>query len=270
VKVNRAFSNNFVLQTSYTFAKAMSVSDAFNSGNFIQGIAEASAYPANNAVDRSESVYSIRNRFTENFVWNLPMGKGQRYLGSSHGVADAILGGWKLSTLATVQSGMPFTVFAGVPITGVGDNIDYPDRPNIVSTNTVSGGPDHYLNLKAYALQPYGHLGSAPRTSARGPGFADVDLSIGKKFPLTEKTQLEFRADVFNLLNHANFALPFNQIYTSAPQFTTTPTQAQLDALPCSLTAAQSMQYSCNPQAGKISSTVGVPREIQFSLKFEF
>jgi hypothetical protein len=270
IKVNRAFASNFVLQTSYTFAKAMSVSDAFNSGNFIQGIAEASSYPANNAVDRSQSVYSIRHRFTENFVWNLPMGRGQRYLGSSRGVTDAILGGWKLSTLATVQSGLPFTVFAGVPITGVGDNIDYPDRPNIVSANTVSGGPDHYLNLKAYALQDYGHLGTAPRTSARGPGFADVDLSIGKKFALTEKTNLEFRADIFNLLNHANFALPFNQIYTPAPQFSSMPTQSQLNALPCTLTGSQSLQYSCNPQAGKISSTVGVPREIQFSLKFEF
>lgn len=270
LQVNRSFGNNFIFQTSYTFAKAMSESDAFNSGNFMQGVAEASAYPPNPSVDRSESVYSIRHRFTENFVWNLPVGRGRRFLGQARGAANALLGGWQLSSLATVQSGIPFTVFAGVPISGVGDNIDFPDRPNILNSNTVLGGPNNYLNEKAYALQPYGHLGSAPRTSARGPGFADLDMSIGKKFALTERTALQFRAAFFNLLNHANFALPFNQIYSAAPQFTSSPTQSQLSSLPCNLTASQSLQYSCNPQAGKISSIVGVPREVQFSLKLEF
>jgi len=97
-----------------------------------------------------------------------------------------------------------------------------------------------------------------------------LDMSVGKNFALTERTGLQFRADFFNLLNHPNFALPFNQIYTAVPQFASLPTQAQLDALPCNLTASQSLQYSCNPQAGKINSTVGVPREVQFSLKLEF
>ena len=81
---------------------------------------------------------------------------------------------------------------------------------------------------------------------------------------------------MFNILNHPNFNLPANQLYTPGPQFVDAngkpylPTQAQLNALPCTLTATESQTVSCNPQAGVIQSTVGFPRQIQFALKLSF
>ncbi|MBI3950221.1 MAG: hypothetical protein HY314_07185, partial [Acidobacteria bacterium] len=92
-----------------------------------------------------------------------------------------------------------------------------------------------------------------------------------KKFRAGERVGVEFRAEFFNVLNHPNFGLPFHQLYIGGvPQFGHVPTQAELDALPCNLTAAQAQTTSCNPRAGVISKTVGTPRQLQFGLKVTF
>ncbi len=182
-----------------------------------------------------------------------------------------MLGGWTVSSLGEFRSGYPFSVLAGFGITGVGDAIDFPDRPNLVDNDTVQGGVDRYIDPRAYALQQPGRLGNAPRNSARGPSFVNLNLSLAKNFHFSERVGLRFRAEFFNILNHPNFSLPFNQLYIAGvPQFSSPPTQAQLDALPCNLTAQQAQVHSCNPQAGQITSTVGVPRQVQFSLKLTF
>ncbi|MBI3948833.1 MAG: TonB-dependent receptor [Acidobacteria bacterium] len=271
VQVGRRLAGGLTFQTSYAFTKAISESDAFNSNNVIRGVAQASQYPANRNLDRSESLFSIRHRFTENVVFDLPLGRGRKFMNNASRIAEAFLGGWTISSLAEVRSGYPFSVLAGFGITGVGDAIDFPDRPNLLRSNMRLGGVSRFFDPKAYALQEPGRLGNAPRTSVRGPNFANLDFGLSKRFPIKEDMDLQFRTEFFNVLNHANFALPFNQLYVGfVPQFNRAPTQAELDALPCNLTAAQAQVHSCNPQAGRISSTVGVPRQIQFSLKLSF
>ncbi|MBZ5702800.1 MAG: carboxypeptidase regulatory-like domain-containing protein [Acidobacteriia bacterium] len=243
--LNRKFGSMLTMSTNYTFAKALSQSDSVNSGNVIVGVAQGTQYPAMKQWDRAESLFSIRHRFTENLVFDLPVGKGRKFLNNAAGIEQAILGGWQVTSMGSFQSGTPFSVLAGVGITGVGDNIDYPDRPNLVSTNTTTGDINHWINTAAYALQAPGHLGNAPRNSARGPAFKQMDFGIGKDFTLTERIGLRFRTDMFNVLNHPNFGLPFNQLYQDAAG---TP----------------------NPLAGVISTTVGNPRQIQVSLKLTF
>ncbi|GEM_PF-674088 len=270
-QVARRFSKGLTFQFTYAFAKALSESDAFNSNNIIRGVAQASQFPPDRHLDRSESLFSVRHRSTLNVVYELPFGRGRRFLSSATGLTQALLGGWNLTALGEFRSGYPFSVLAGFGITGVGDNIDFPDRPNILRSNPVLGGVERYFDPKAFALQDPGHLGDAPRTSVRGPGFHNLDLGLVKKFTIREGTELHFRTEFFNILNHPNFALPFNQLYVGGvPQFDHVPTQAELDALPCNLTAAQAQIHSCNPQAGRISDTVGTPRQIQFSLKLTF
>jgi len=129
-------------------------------------------------------------------------------------------------------------VFAGSPITGVGDGIDTHDRPNLLVSNPIIGNVNQWFNPAAFALPAPGHVGTASRTICCGPTFKDIDASISKRFPITESAGLLFGTDVFNLVNHPNFGLPSNQL--------------------------------SNPQAGQITTTVGVPREIQFSLKLTF
>ncbi|MBZ5539694.1 MAG: carboxypeptidase regulatory-like domain-containing protein [Acidobacteriia bacterium] len=244
-QVSRKISSVITFSSSYTFAKAISESDSVNSGNVMTGIAAASQYPAMKGWDRSESLFSIRHRFTENVIINLPFGKGRKYMSDAAGVQQALLGGWQLTSLGTFQSGMPFSVLAGYGITGVGDAIDFPDRLNQISANTTTGDINNWINTAAYVEQAPGHLGNSARNSAKGPGFSNLDFGIGKDFTITEQIGLKFRTDMFNVLNHPNFGLPGSIQLFSGP------------GVP-------------NPSAGVIRTTVGTPRQIQFSLKLTF
>jgi hypothetical protein len=261
--LSRQFAGGLTFNTSYTFAKAISESDTNNSGAILAGQATHSQYPADRKNDRSESMMSIRHRLTLNAVYEFPLGRGRTFLSDAGGAADAVLGGWSLSVLTEARSGYPFSVVAGIPITGVGDTLTYPDRPNILEYNAVLGSPERYFDPQAYYLQEQGRLGTAPRNSVRGPGFATVDFALMKKFKASENVDITFRAEFFNILNRTNFDLPFNQLYTPATPFDT-------DKTTCNLTSAQTAVWSCNPQAGLITRTVGTPRQIQFGLKVTF
>ncbi len=263
--VSRRFGSGITFNTSYTFAKAMSDVDTYNSGLSALGNAAHSADPLNPRADRSESMFSIRHRFTMNGIFELPFGKGKMLGRDASGIKQVLLGGWALNPLMNIQSGIPFSVLTGTGITpsNVNDFLNSPDRPDMLQPNAVLGGITRYFDPKAYALQEPGHLGNSPRNSVRGPGFADIDLSLTKQFKTSEKTNLEFRAEAFNLINHPNFDLPVNTLYVVAsPQET--------DKTSCNLTPAQAVLYSCNRQAGLITRTVGTPRQLQLALKFTF
>jgi hypothetical protein len=272
--LNKRFSQGFSFNTSFTWAKAISESDTNNSGAILLGNASHSMDALNRHADRSEALISFRKRFTTNLIYELPFGKGKKYMNGG-GVADAILGGWALNLLGEARSGFPFSVLAGFGITGTGDNLTFPDRTNISRKNPVVGAVTKYYDPKAYFLQTPGYYGTAARNSVVGPGYTSFDFGIGKRFQLTERVNLQFRAEFFNIANHANFDIPFNQLYTPGNQFDHVPTQAELDGLPCTLTAGQAFVpggggTSCNPQAGRITSTVGTPRQVQFALKLTF
>ncbi|MBI3949598.1 MAG: TonB-dependent receptor [Acidobacteria bacterium] len=271
VGLARVFSKGFSFDTRYAFAKSISESDNFAPGQVLENIASASQYPPDRKLDRAESAFSIRHRFTVNALYELPFGHGKKFLSNAGSITNALLGNWSLSALGEFRSGFPFSVMAGFGITGVGDPINVPDRPNILRYNAVAGHVDRWFDPKAYALQEPGRLGNAPRTSVRGPDFKKLDFSLIKKFNVGERAGIECRAEFFNILNHPNFALPFNQVYVGfAPEFDHVPTQAELDALPCNLTAAQAQVHSCNPLAGVITRTVSTPRQVQFGLKVTF
>ncbi len=276
VDFNRKFYNGLSLEASYTWAKAMSNVDTNNSGALLEGNASHYEWPGNPNVDWSESLISFRNRFVANAIYDLPFGQGRKWGGNMNGWENAIVGGWSLNVLNQDRSGFPFSVLAGFGITNVGDNLTYPDRTNLSTPNPVIGSVYHWFNGKAYSLQPFGTLGNAPRNSVVGPGYNELDFGASKAWKVTERVGLQFRADFFNILNHPNFNLPANQLYTPGAQFVDAngqpylPSQAQLNSLPCALTAQESLTTSCNPQAGVITSTVGSPRQIQFALRLNF
>ncbi len=229
-------------QFSYTWAKNMSESDAYNSNNFLTGVVQASLYPADIRLDRSESAFSRRHRFTENITWELPFGTGRKYMNGG-GAADVILGGWTISSLGSAQTGQPFSVLLGADPTGIGDFIDFPDRPNQLRPNPVVGKVNEWFDPSAFASPALGHIGTASRTPLVGPKFVQFDASLAKVFKTSESTNLQFRADMFNIANHANFGLPNSNL--------------------------------SSPQAGQITTLAGSPiggasRQMQFSLKFTF
>jgi hypothetical protein len=239
MSLRRRFENGLGLQFSYTWSHGFS--DFVD--NLTGGSTPANAY--NYALERSNSPFDIRHRFVANGIYALPFGPGKKFL-SDKNVASHILGGWQVNTIVSIQTGLPFNVTAS-DVSFTGGN--HASRPNISGdpfagasddpSDYVSGSSGFFINEAAFVAPSPGTFGNTPPRAFHGPGSWNVDLSLFKSFPIREQTRIEFRAEFFNTFNHANFANPAASIVNRAG-------------------------------FGKVSSTIGDPRDIQFALKFYF
>lgn len=117
-----------------------------------------------------------------------------------------------------LQSGFPFTPQLGFNPTNNGDSRN-PIRPSLnpdFHGRIIEGGPRQYFNPAAYVVPANGTYGHAGRDSLVGPGLAELDASVRKLTPLSERTTLQFRAEFFNVLNHTNFVTPNEIVYSTA------------------------------------------------------
>ncbi len=135
------------------------------------------------------------------------------------------MNGWQLNTIVNLSSGTPFTVYdsANVSLQGSSPEITgfYSSRPNLVSNpNAGPHSANQWVSRSAFEqLDPVtdaGQFGNEGRNIVRGPGIETVDLSLFKNFALMESARLQFRAEVFNTLNHANLGLPENDLQSPA------------------------------------------------------
>jgi len=156
------------------------------------------------------------------YSYDLPFGKGKRYL-TDDGLISKLLSGWQTLGIVTLQSGRPFTVAllpeidnsgTGRSVLGFGAN----DRPNVSGDpNLSSPSADRWFNTAAFAFPAPGTFGNAGRNILRGPGYQNVNASLVKNTLLTERLNLQFRAEAFNLFNHTNLNLPDN--FLGSPTF---------------------------------------------------
>jgi hypothetical protein len=191
VTANKRVSHGLQFNASYTYSH--SIDD--NSRN-AEGIVMQDSY--NIRGERGSSDFDARHRFVINSVYELPF-KGNR-----------LVAGWELATIITAQTGNPFNVVLGSSaLTGVPNSV----RPTITGPLVVTGNPAGWF-ANAAAVFPaaanvtptgFGNLG---RNAFTGPGFTDVDLSAVKNTKLTERMNLQFRVDAFDLFNHPNFGQP--------------------------------------------------------------
>jgi hypothetical protein len=194
--------------------------------------------PDSRQAERGLSNYDLRHYFVLYFTQTLPRLGGPYWFGS----------GWEWNGILTAASGNPFSVLVGFDRARAKFQAGTsPQRPDLVSgrdNNPVLGGPDHYFDLSAFALPDAGFYGNLGRNTLIGPGLFNLDLSLSKRFPLREGVQLQFRGEVFNSLNHPNFAIPSQRTVFS----------------------------SSGPvgSAGRITSTLTSSRQIQFGLKLKF
>jgi hypothetical protein len=129
------------------------------------------------------------------------------------------LGGWRLSGVNRFQSGVAFTVFTGADVSLTGVNNDRPDvlrSPALPSDRPRQEKLNRWFDTAAFARNQPGQYGNAGRNIIRGPGTIFFDASLQKEFPTFERQKLEFRADLFNVLNRANFNNPANNLSTPA------------------------------------------------------
>lgn len=204
--------------------------------------------------------FDITKVFHFSGAYELPIGKGKRFLANGRAVVDGMLGGWKTNWILTLQDGQPLTVpCISSTTSGFGCNaLLVPGQNKYAGPHNV----DQWLNPAAFASPPVATtigqsdrspLGGAP-TQFYGPGFHRLDFSLFKDFRTSEGTHLEFRSEFFNLTNHPNF---------SPPGFSGNGV----------LAAPGSLDYTSPTTFGKIASTrdgQNDQREIQFALKFYF
>lgn len=205
---------------SYTWSKSIDNASAFFASG---GDANYPQDSNNMAAERALSSFDLRHRFAGSFVYDLPIGEGHRLGGSAGGVGGALLSGWQMNSVMVFQTGQPFTVAlpgefdnsnTGIANLGFGAG----DRPNVVG-NPVLANPDPqaWFNTSAFALPAFGTFGDAGRNIITGPSLRNVNLSLLKDTSLGESATLQFRAELFNVMNTPNFGLP--NIFFGTPGF---------------------------------------------------
>jgi hypothetical protein len=248
LSAQRRFGAGLAAQFSYTFSRSIDDSSGLNSQDYSDGSPYVmDFYDRKN--DRGLSSFWAKHVFTGNWTYALPFVRGLR------GAGAALLKGWQVNGIATVQTGHPFEVRLGFNRSGNLNTVNYAmhERPDVkpgYSNNPILGGPDRYWDINAFTLQPANERGDLGRNTLIGPSLVNLDLAMAKSFVLDETRRFEFRGELFNLPNHPNFNVPAGLTAFTGVSATGVPTIA--------------------PNWGVISSTVTTSRQIQLALKFVF
>ena len=205
VKLQRRFSKGLTYLFGYTWSKSIDYGSAIRVHD-TDVLFPQSSY--NLRAERGLSSFNQDHRAVTSVLYDLPIGKGRRFLGDG-GIADAIIGGWQLGSIFTVGGGFPATVIDNRDQSNTG--IGY-DRPNATGQYAVLPrdvrNPQRWFNTAAFALQPYGSFGTAGRNTVITPGSIQLDFSAHKEFRIVENHALQFRFEAFNLPNHPNWGNP--------------------------------------------------------------
>jgi hypothetical protein len=201
ITVEKRFSRSFTLLSSYTFAKSID----YGSGGGTQWPSFPDPY--NFAQNRGLSDFNHAHRFVTSGMWQAPS------LTDQPALVKGVLGGWSLSGVITLQTGAPINVLSGQDNSLSGVNADRPDlvgNPARSARSNPNADPVlQWFNTQAFVQNAIGTFGTTGRNALTGPGLADVDVALAKSIPLGwESTRLQFRAEAFNLANHANFNNP--------------------------------------------------------------
>lgn len=211
VRVQKKLSSGLNFQVNYAWSKSLDTGTGNGHGSGIDIYQNAYSPAANYGL----SDFNAANTLVGQVVYELPFGNRRQF--RLHGIADQIVGGWRVSSIFTWRGGTPFTpVIQG----SVADGIDPGLAPSLSAGSTlypeVVGNPHvanptitNWFNPAAYANPAPGTFGSSGRNALIGPRFSDIDLSLAKDFTLHwESVKLNLRGDAYNVLNHINFANP--------------------------------------------------------------
>jgi hypothetical protein len=235
VNLNRRFQKHIQGQVSYTWSHCIDDSSdtyGLEGGAPIQN-------PYNAEADTGNCLFDRRQALVVSSLVELP------FHGSFAG--HQLIEGWQLSGIATVHSGIPLTIGDGFDQAGTG-NPFADDRPNLNpgynANNIITGTLNQWFNPAAFSIPPPGEFGNMGRDNLVGPGFWNIDFSAIKNTKLSERFTLQFRAEFFNIFNHANWGLPDTAVFSQGE--------------------------GVNPAAGQITTLASNMRQIQFALKLIF
>jgi hypothetical protein len=207
-RLERRFSKGVSFQMSYTFGKALT--DVGGTGIFGFNSATMQDY-YNLRGEKALSPSDISTRVIFSLQWELPFGRGKRMLGGSGGIANAVVGGWQINTIGTIQTGYPLSLTTAVNQTNALGGTSRPNIASGASPNLSSGQSlSEWFNTSVFSQPPPFTFGDVGRTlpSTRAPGLQEFDLSLFKNNVVRERYNLQMRFEAFNIVNRANFSAP--------------------------------------------------------------
>jgi hypothetical protein len=223
-KVERRLTSGLWFLASYTFSKSL-------------WRAATPAAGGNYAWQKALSSFDIPQNLATSVGYELPFGKGKRFLGSAGGVSNGLLGGWQFQGIIGFRSGVPYTPIISRDVANNGIGSQLPNRRG--SGQLANPSLALYFDKSAFAVPDNSTYGNSGGGILRGDYIGDVNFSLFKQFAVTERSRLQFRAEVFNLPNAAYFAVPSNVNVDVAA-------------------------------GGRVTSTSNAPRQMQFALKYTF
>jgi len=221
----RSQSHGLQYQVSYTYAKCMSNNTGYY-GTWSGSRASSTASPYwQNIYDVqaewSPCYYDETHNLTSYAVYELPIGKGKKFLGDASGAVNQIVGGWKISPIVTLHTGFPLALYnngddhTGTASRGLRPDCNGTNKVFGRQTSTNASGGIQWFDKSNYS-NAVGFGTCAPQLGGlRGPGFYNWDASIQKDFLITERFKLQFRTDFLNMFNRVNLAVPNTTVESS-------------------------------------------------------
>jgi hypothetical protein len=206
--LNRRFSGGLLIKAAYTFSKAIDEATYSDWTEFLWNA------PSVFSRNRALASHDIPHNFQFAFVYELPFGSSKKWANS--GTSAAIFGGWQLNGLFAAYSGRPFTLTASGSSLNMPGNQQTPDqvKQNVEYFNKV-GSDGTWFDTTAFARVTDVRFGNVGRNTMRGPGVTNLDASLFRTFKLTAGTDLQFRAEAFNVTNTPHFANPNGNVNSS-------------------------------------------------------
>jgi len=259
--LTRRFSEGLQYQGSYTFSRNIDTAAstfgtviALNSGNIPN--------PYNMRAERGLTGIDPRHQFSSNLTYDIPLAA------KSSGLVKGVLGGWQANLILTARGGLPFDILSGYTSRGLGRSRSGSgnppgDRPDVAPgfnnnpTEGITAGcqgvrpgqplgtPTLYYDPCAFVLPAAGTFGNLGKNTLIGPRLFNLDFGMKKQFDITERTNLQFRAELFNILNHPNFGNMITTIFAGG-------------------------SGARNGSAGQILNTATDSRQVQFALRLSF
>ena len=243
VDLNHRFSHDLSLRGVYTWSKSLDDGDSVNAttaGN-APGLV---SNPRDVKADWGSAGWDVRNLGVITVVYGLPFGQGKHFAAGLGKFGNGVISGWSVNSLVVLQGGFPFTPQLSYNPSNDGDTRN-PVRPFAnpnFTGSAILGKPSQWFNTKAFLQPPpnSGFFGNLGRNTLTGPRLATWDFSAVKDTALRERLSLQFRAEIFNLLDRANFNTPNLIVFTPS---------------------------GVSGTAGAISSTSTTARQVQFGVK---
>ncbi len=204
VKFDRRFSGGFSMTSAYTWSKAIDVAN--DNGGF--------SYYINPGRSRSASDFDRRHMFNQSYIWELPFGKGKRF--ATSGPAGHILGGWQVTGLLALMTGQSLNISAPNATLNAPGNANNPNYvgsgglpvAGVINFRATGRNQPTWFDPNVFAVPAPNTFGNVGRNAFKGPGFANVDLSLFRRFVLTERFKLEFRVESYNFTNTPQYPNP--------------------------------------------------------------